>query len=176
MDHSEGSKADTDALLKKLHERPHMPLADCLRAPAHVHYKAFRMSDPPEQRKASREEFQSCLAAFAITPGNQVLRETFGYGLKEAGSGERLVVVWQAHTEYYNYQVWHLPSPENAEVPFGPLTFPNYKFPVSPLGTEVCCLDILLSADPLPTRERMRALLPGPVLYGSRIFDGQASL
>ena len=52
-------QSGTDALIKKLHERPQMPLADWLRAPAHVHYKAFRMSDPPAQRKASREEFQS---------------------------------------------------------------------------------------------------------------------
>lgn len=176
MDHSAEPKAENDALMKKLHERPQMPLADWLRAPAHVHYKAFRMSDPPAHRKASREEFQSCLAAFAVTQENQVLRETFGYGVKEAGNGERLIVIWQAHTEYYNYQVWHLPSPEKAAVSFGPLTFPNYKFPVSPLGTEVCSLDILLSADPLPTRERMRDLFPGPVIYGSRIFDQQTSL
>ena len=54
-------QSGADALIKKLHERPHIPLADWLRAPAHVHYKAFRMADPPAERKASREEFQSCL-------------------------------------------------------------------------------------------------------------------
>jgi len=176
MDHSEAQQSGTDALLKKLHDRPQMPLAEWLRAPAHVHYKAFRMSDPPAQRAASRAEFHSLLGAFRIAAEATVLRETFGYGIKETETGDRLIAVWQAHTEYYNYQLWHLPSPTKVEVAFGPLTFPNYKFPVTPLGTEVCRLDILLTAGTLPSRERMRSLLPGPVLYGSRILDEQTSL
>lgn len=176
MDHLEPPPSGTNALLKKLHERPQMPLSEWLRAPAHVHYKAFRMSDPPAQRAASRAEFQSLLTAFAIPGESTVLHETFGYGVKEAAAGDRLIVVWQAHTEYYNYQLWHLHSSETTEVTFGPLTFPNYRFPVTPLGTEVCHLDILLTAEALPSRERMRSLFPGPVLYGSRMFDEQTNL
>jgi uncharacterized membrane-anchored protein len=176
MDRSTVPQAGPESFLKKLHERPQMPLADWLRAPAHVHYKAFRMADPPEQRKASREEFRSLLSAFAIEPDKMVLREAFGYGVKEAGTGDRLIVVWQAHTEYFNYQIWHLPPPAKAEAAFGPLAFPNYNFPVTPLGTEVCGLDILLSPGSLPSRERMRTLFPGPILYGSKIFDDQTSL
>ena len=110
MDDEQAPQSGTDALIKKLHERPQMPLAESLRAPAHVHYKAFRMSDPPAQRKTSREEFQLCLAAFAITRDNTLLRETFGYGVKEAGNGDRLIVIWQAHTEYYNYQICLSPT------------------------------------------------------------------
>jgi uncharacterized membrane-anchored protein len=166
-------QSSADALITKLHERPHMPLADWLRAPAHVHYKAFRMADPPAQRKSSREEFQSCLTAFSVPPDNMVVRETFGFGVKEASNGERLILIWQAHTEYYNYQIWHLP---NSPAVFGPLTFPDYKFPLQPLGTEVCRLDILLSEEALPSFERMRSMLPGPVLYGSRILDEQTSV
>jgi len=176
MDHSETPQSEIDAMLKKLHERPQMPLAEWLRAPAHVHYMAFRMSDPPAQRAASRAEFQSILGAFKIDTEATVLRETFGYGMKKAETNDRLLVVWQAHTEYYNYQLWHLPSPEKSEVAFGPLTFPNYRFPVTPLGTEVCRLDILLATDSVPSPERMRTLLPGPVLYGSRIFEERTSL
>ncbi|MBA5867642.1 MAG: DUF3422 family protein [Nitrospira sp. CR1.3] len=176
MAHQDVPQSGTEALLKKLHERPHMPLADWLRAPAHVHYKAFRMSDPPAQRKASREEFQSLLAAFSVPEEQTVLRETFGYGVKETANGERLIVVWQAHTEYYNYQLWHLPLPTWAEAAFGPLSFPGYKFPVTPLGTEVCRLDIVLAAEALPSRERLKSLLPGPVIYGSRILDEQTSV
>ncbi|HSB45564.1 MAG TPA: DUF3422 family protein [Nitrospira sp.] len=176
MDRSETPQAGSDTLIKKLHERPQIPLADWLRAPAHVHYMAFRMADPPEQRKASREEFRSLLSAFAIEPAKTVLRETFGYGVKEAGTGDRLIVVWQAHTEYYNYQIWHLPGPSNPALSFGSISFPDYKFPVTPLGTEVCRLDILLTAESLPSRERMRTLFPGPMLYGSKIFDDQTSL
>lgn len=59
---------------------------------------------------------------------------------------------------------------------FGPLTFPNYKFPVTPLGIEVCRLDIVLTAESLPSRDRIRRLFPGPVLYGSKVFDEQTGL
>ena len=176
MDQPDTPQSGTETLLKKLHERPQMPLADWLRVPAHVHYKAFRMADPPAQRPASRSEFQSLLGAFKIPAESTVLKETFGYGVREADSGDRLIVIWQAHTEYYNYQLWHLPPPVKPEVSFGPLTFPDYKFPIAPLGSEVCRLDILLTADSLPSRERMRSLLPGPVLYGSGIFDEHISL
>jgi uncharacterized membrane-anchored protein len=176
MDQSEGQQSGTEALLRKLHDRPQIPLTDWLRAPAHVHYKAFRMADPPTQRPASRLEFQSLLGAFKIPAETTVLRDTFGYGVKEAENGDRLIVIWQAHTEYYNYQLWHLPSTANPCVSFGSLMFPNYRFPVTPLGTEVCRLDVLLSPEALPSRERMRSLLPGPVLYGSRILDEQTSL
>jgi len=176
MEHPEVPQSGTDTLMKKLHERPQMPLADWLRAPAHIHYMAFRMSDPPTQRKNSREEFQAVLAAFAVPADNRVLRETFGYGVKEAGNGDRLIVIWQAHTEYYNYQLWHLPAPAKPEIGFGPLAFPNYKFPIELLGMEVCRLDILISGDSIPSRERMRSLFSGPVLYGSRIFDEETGL
>ncbi|HJT21342.1 MAG TPA: DUF3422 family protein [Nitrospira sp.] len=169
MDRHDSPQSKTDAMLKKLHERPQVPLADWLQAPAHVHYEAFRMSDPPAQRTQSREEFISILDAFAVPADVRMLRDSFGYGVKGANDGERLIVVWQAHTEYYNYQIWHVPN--STQIGFGPLAFPGYKFPVAPLGTEVCHLDILLSAEPLPSRDRMRSLLPGPVLYGSRIFN-----
>lgn len=169
-------QSQTDVMLKKLHERPQIPLADRLRAPAHVHYKAFRMADPPADRKASREEFQSVLTAFGVTQSNSVLRETFGYGVAEAGQGDRLIVIWQSHTEYYNYQLWHLPAPSKPELGFGALMFPGYKFPVTPLGSEVCRLDILLTDDAALPPDRMRQIFPGPVLYGSRIFDEHTSL
>ena len=173
MDQSEVPQSGTEALLRKLHERPQIPLADWLRIPAHVHYTAFRMGDPPTQRPASRLEFQSVLGGLKIPAESTVLRETFGYGVREADNGDRLIVVWQAHTEYYNYQLWHLPSPDHSEVAFGPLTFPSYQFPATLVGIEVCRLDFLLMMEALPLRERIRSLLPGPVLYGSRILDEQ---
>ncbi|MGQ0665924.1 MAG: DUF3422 family protein, partial [Nitrospiraceae bacterium] len=176
MDQSPASQSGTDALLRKLHERPQIPLTDWLQAPAHVHYKAFRMADPPTQRPASRLEFQSLLGTLKIPAEAAVLRETFGYGVKEAENGDRLIVIWQAHTEYYNYQIWHLPSADQSEVTFGPLTFPHYHFPETSLGTEVCRLEMLLTAEALPSRERMRSLFPGPVLYGSRILDDHTSV
>lgn len=176
MEQSGTPQSGMKGILKTLHERPQLPLAEWLQAPAHVHYKAFRMSDPPEQRQASREEFLACLAALSISKDDTVVRETFGYGIKEAANGERLVVIWQSHTEYYNYQIWHVPASTTSDLAFGPVTFPGYKFPIEPLGTGVCRLDILLSAGPVPVREQIRGLFPGPILYGSKIFNGETAL
>ena len=170
------ARPTTEMLLRKLHEQPQMPLIDWLRIPAHVHYKAFRMSDPPTQRPQSRSEFQSLLETLKIAGESIVLRDTFGYGIKEAESGDRLIVIWQAHTEYYNYQVWHLPPPGTSHVTFGPLAFPAYRFPGTALGAEVCRLDLLLTPELPPSPERLRTLLPGRVLYGSRILDEQTSV
>ncbi|HEX5645605.1 MAG TPA: DUF3422 family protein [Nitrospira sp.] len=166
----------TDVLLRKLHEQPQITLIDWLRAPAHVHYKAFRMADPPTQRPQSRVEFQSLLETLQIAAEAVVLREAFGYGVKEAESGDRLIVIWQAHTEYYNYQLWHLPPPGTSGVAFGPLAFPGYRFPSTALGAEVCRLDIVLTQDMPPSSESLRSLLPGRVLYGSRMLDEHTSV
>lgn len=176
MNQPPSARPATDVLLRKLHEQPQIPLIDWLRAPAHVHYKAFRMADPPTQRPQSRSEFQSFLESLKIGGETVVLRDAFGYGVKEAESGNRLIVIWQAHTEYYNYQLWHLPPLGNSDIPFGPLTFPDYGFPVTTLGAEVCRLDIVLTQERPPAPERLRVLLPGRVLYGSRILDEHTSV
>ena len=176
MSNPEITKPDAGELIRKLHERPQMPLAEWLQAPAHVHYKAFRMTDPPVQRPASRDEFLLLLKAFAISAEEMVVQEAFGYGVKTAATGDRLIVIWQAHTEYYSYQIWHVPSSRTAGVVFGPMTFPDYRFPIMPLGAEVCHLDIVLMADPLPDSEVLRPHFPGPVMYGSRILDEETSL
>ncbi|MCS6896990.1 MAG: DUF3422 family protein, partial [Nitrospira sp.] len=169
-------RTGADVLLRTLHERPQVPLANWLRAPAHVHYQAFRLADPPNQRPASRKEFLSLLEALEVPQEAVVLRETFGYGVKETEDGERLLALWQAHTEYYNYQLWHLPSTNRGDLAFGRLAFPGYRFPESVLGTPVCRLDMLLMREAAPPRDRLRMLLPGPMLYGSRIFDDQTSV
>ena len=99
MTEPEIAKPDAGELIRKLHERPQMPVAEWLRAPAHVHYKAFRMSDPPVQRPASRDEFRSLLEAFKISADAMAIHDTFGYGVKVEASGDRLILIWQAHTE-----------------------------------------------------------------------------
>lgn len=176
MTEPEIAKPDADELIRKLHERPQMPVAEWLRAPAHVHYKAFRMSDPPVQRPASRDEFRSLLEAFKISADAMAIHDTFGYGVKVEASGERLILIWQAHTEYYSYQTWHVPSHHGGEVTFGPMAFPQYRSPITPLGAEVCRLDILLMIKPLPGSETLHPQLPGPVMYGSRILDEETAL
>ncbi len=176
MTEPENAKSDADELIRKVHERPQVPVTEWLRAPAHVHYKAFRMIDPPVQRPASRDEFTSLLEAFKISADAMAIHETFGYGVKVEASGERLILIWQAHTEYYSYQTWHIPSDHAGEVTFGPMTFPQYRSPVTPLGAEVCRLDFLLMIKPLPDSETLRPQLPGPVMYGSRILDEETAL
>ncbi|MEP6959732.1 MAG: DUF3422 family protein, partial [Nitrospirota bacterium] len=176
MTEPEMTKPDTGEFMRKLHERPQMPLAEWLRAPAHVHYKAFRMSDPPVQRPASRDEFKSLLKAFNISADAMLIRDEFGYGVKVAETGDRLIVIWQTHTEYYSYQIWHILSEHAGKLTFGPMTFPQYRFPIMPLGTEVCRLDILLMVEPLPPSEALLPWFPGPVIYGSRILDEETAL
>lgn len=110
MTEPENTKSDTSELIRKLHERPQMLWATQLHAPAHVHYKTFRMSDPPVQRPASRDEFRSFMQALKISADAMVIQDAFGYGMKTAETGDRLIVIWQAHTEYYSYQIWHMPS------------------------------------------------------------------
>jgi len=134
------------------------------------------MVDPPVQRPASRDEFKSLLEAFKVSKDMKAIHETFGYGVKVEGTGDRLILIWEAHTEYYSYQTWHIPSDHAGEVTFGPMTFPQYRSPVTPLGAEVCRLDILLMIKPLPGGEVLRPQLPGPVLYGSRILDEETAL
>ncbi len=174
MSQTDVAQSGSEEFLRKLHERPHQPISGWLRAPAHVHYEAFRMSDPPTQRSASRTEFQSLLERFNVPEERIELRENFGYGVKDAENGDRLILIWQAHTEYYNYQFWHVPSSVSSTVTFGPLTFPAASVSLVPLGSVVCRLDIVLRTGALPSREEVRGQLPGPVLYGSRIFDEQA--
>lgn len=170
------TKPDTGELMRKLHERPQMPLAEWLRAPAHVHYKAFRMSDPPVQRAASRDEFRSLLEAFKVSTDSMIIREEFGYGVKEDVAGDRLIMIWEAHTEYYSHQTWHIPSCHAEKLTFGPMTFPQSRPQITPLGVEVCRLDVMLMTDPLPVSDALRQQFPGPVLYGSRILDEETSL
>ncbi|NWF71642.1 MAG: DUF3422 family protein [Nitrospirae bacterium] len=176
MAEPEITKPDTGELMRKLHERPQMPLAEWLRAPAHVHYKAFRMSDPPVQRAASRDEFRSLLEAFKVSADSMVIREEFGYGVKGDAAGDQLIMIWEAHTEYYSHQTWHIPSGHAEKLTFGPMTFPQSRPQITPLGLEVCRLDVMLMTDPLPVGDALRPQFPGPVLYGSRILDEETSL
>ncbi|MCP9455703.1 MAG: DUF3422 domain-containing protein [Nitrospira sp.] len=176
MEQPTAAQMERETLLRTLHERPQVPLAQWLRVPAHVHYQAFRMADPPSQRPASRKEFRSWLDSLQVSPERVVLREAFGYGVKEVEGGERLIILWQAHTEYYNYQVWHLPPSCQEDVMFGSLTFPGYQCPEAMLGTAVCRLDMVLMPGAPPSRESLRERIPGPLLYGSRIFDDETNV
>jgi uncharacterized membrane-anchored protein len=139
-----------------------------LGAPAHIHHVAHRMANPPVERPLSRREFQQVLDALNMSESE--VQEKFGYGAKSAPNGDRLVVVWEAHTEYYSYQVWHIVQDGTRPLGFGQLTYPGYVFPLSPLGVRVNALDILILPQPLPSQEFLEKSLSGPHVYGSRIF------
>lgn len=152
--------------------RIHLPtkprLFHMLGAPAHIHHVAHRMANPPVERPLSRREFQQVLDSLDI--GESEVQEKFGYGAKSAPNGDRLVAVWEAHTEYYSYQVWHIPQDRSSPLAFGPLAYPGYAFPLSPLGVKVNALDILILPQALPSQEFLEKALSGPHVYGSRIF------
>lgn len=111
--------------LRRIHEPAKKYLKEWLDVPAHVHHVAHRMANPPIERPLSRNEFQQLLQCFEVTDENTFVSESFGYGVRIEANGDRLVLVWEAHTEYYSYQIWHIPDDKTIPLEFGPITFPN---------------------------------------------------
>ena len=142
-DHVEPSGTDSrpPGFLNRIHQSNKQYLPQWLGVPAHIHHVAYRMANPPVERPNSRREFQQLLQALEISEG--AIEDRFGYGFKVAANGDRLVVVWEAHTEYYSYQVWHVVRDATTPLDFGPITFPGYMMPLSPLGIRVNALDLL---------------------------------
>lgn len=156
--------------IRSLHGRPKKYLAEWLDFPAHVHQTAYRMDDPPNDRPRSRNDFVRILKSLNIPQDNQVVSEKFGYGVRIEKNGDRLILVWEAHTEYYNYQIWHIPDDKTLPLEFGPITIPDFKLPLSPFGTAITCLDIVISQETKISAEMIREMLPGPHIYGSKVF------
>lgn len=159
-----------------IHERPKKYLEEWLDVPAHIHHVAYRMKDPPSERPQSRDEFRQVLSNFDIPEEFRFIAEKFGYGTKVESNGDRLVIVWEAHTEYYSYQVWHIPDDKTLPLEFGPITSPQYEFPVCPLGERINALDIIVSQETQVVPEYLSSLLPGPHIYGSQIFGDEISV
>ncbi|MCC2640617.1 MAG: uncharacterized protein K0S45_1030 [Nitrospira sp.] len=154
--------------LNRIHQSNKQYLPQWLGVPAHIHHVAYRMANPPVERPNSRREFQQLLQALDIPEG--AIEEKFGYGFKDAPNGDRLVVVWEAHTEYYSYQVWHVVRDATSPLEFGSITFPGFSMPFSPLGLRVNALDMLFLPQEPPLEEEIRRKLPGAMVYGSRIL------
>ncbi len=158
------------------HERPKKYLEEWLDFPAHIHHASYRMENPPVQRSQSRTEFLQLLQGLKIPDTHAVVAEKFGYGVRIEANGDRLVVIWEAHTEYYSYQVWHIPDNKTCLPEFGALAFPHYQFPLTPLGTCVNALDIIVSPERAVPPNLIRDLLPGPHVYGSRVFGEEIAI
>ncbi len=168
--------ASTHRFLRHLHEPSKKYVEEWFDVPAHIHHVAHRMANPPMDRPQSRLEFQQLLQCLDIPEEHTVLHEKFGHGAKVAPNGDRLLVTWEAHTEYYSYQVWHMPDDKLKPLEFGPLTYPGYAMPLSPLGIEVNALDILVLPHTSLTVEEVKNSMPGAQLYGSRIFGHDISV
>ena len=169
-------QAPKNRFLRQLHEPPKKYLGEWLDAPAHIHHIAHRMANPPTERPQSRREFKELLEGLGVSEEHSVVYEKFGYGVRTAENGDRLVVAWEAHTEYYSYQVWHIPQDTTKPLEFGPITFPQYQFPLSPLGIQVNALDILICPNTQFSPEELKLKMSGPQLYGSRVFGKDISV
>jgi uncharacterized membrane-anchored protein len=163
-------------ILRHLHKAQEQYLEGWLGAPAHIHHTARRMANPPIERPQSRKEFQQLLSCLGIDSSQTVLNEKVGFGVKTAHNGDRLIAKWEAHTEYYSYQIWHIPQASHAPLGFGPLTFPQYVFPFSPLGLEVNALDIVVTPSQAYDQEALGTLLPGPQIYASQVLEEDISV
>ena len=168
--------ASSHGFLQHVHEPSKKYLEEWLDVPAHIHHIAHRMANPPLERPQSQREFKHLLDCLQIPEEHAVIHQKFGHGVRVATNGDRLVVAWEAHTEYYSYQVWHIPDDKLKPLEFGPLTFPDYHFPFSPLGVQVNALDILVLPHTNLARDEVKAQMSGPQLYGSRIFNQDISV
>jgi uncharacterized membrane-anchored protein len=156
-------------LLRQLHIPPQKYVEGWLDAPAHIHHTAHRMANPALERPQTRKEFQELLHCLGIKESDTVLENKQGYGVAIASNGDRLVAVWEAHTEYYSYQIWHIPH-DPTQMKFGPLSYPGYMFPFSPLGFQVNAVDILIIPGREYDQQELLQLLPGPQLYASQVM------
>ena len=168
--------ASNQGFLRQLHEPSKKYLEEWFDVPAHIHHVAQHMANPPVDRPQSRQEFQHLLQGLDVPEEQTVIHEKFGHGAKIAPNGDRLLVTWEAHTEYYSYQVWHIPDDKLKPLEFGPLRFPDYAMPLSPLGVQVNALDILVLPHTTLGIEEVKNVMPGPQLYGSRIFGEDISV
>ncbi|MCA9472638.1 MAG: DUF3422 domain-containing protein [Nitrospirales bacterium] len=162
--------------LRQVHEPTKKFLEEWLDAPAHIHHIAHRMANPPLERPQTRREFQHLLHSLSIPERTTVIQEKFGYGVSTAHNGDRLVITWEAHTEYYSYQVWHIPHDSSQLLEFGPITFPDYVFPFSPLGIAVNALDIIITPNAQVTPQALKLRMPGPQLHGGQVFGDEISV
>ena len=171
-----GDPTREDEFFHRVHHQPKKLLNELVGVPAHIHHVAHHMANPPIERPQSEDEFRYVLQCIEIADEDAVIEEKFGYGVRTANNGDRLVVVWEAHTEYYTYQIWHIVSDTHTPPTFGPIAFPNYHFPLSPLGGRITSLDIVIAPNQEYTPEQVGQLIPGQFLYGGRIYGNDISV
>lgn len=163
-------------LLEWLHKEPRKEFDELLDFPAHINHIAYLMKDPPTERRYVKQELEEASRHFGIKKEDTVLSDKLVYGHRVFPNGDRLLVRWEAHTEYYSYQTWHIPKDKTKKINFGPIEIPGYFFPVCPLGEKVCALDIIISQDSEVKAHQVDEMIPGKKLHGSRIFGGKVEI
>ena len=176
MPQSTSDPIHEDEFFHRVHHQPKKLLDELLGVPAHIHHVAHHMANPPIERPQSEDEFRYVLQCLEIADEDAVIEEKFGYGVRTASNGDRLVVVWEAHTEYYTYQIWHIANNTDTPLTFGPISFPNYHFPLSPLGDRITSLDIVIAPNQAYTPDQIRRRIPGQFLYGGRLYGNDISV
>ncbi len=161
---------------KHLHERPKKIFEERFDFPAHVQYFSYFMTDPPSDRLKSQGEFKSLLDRLGVPEHYRTFSEKFGFGVKTAENGDQLYVIWEAHTEYYSHQIWHIPDDKLLPIEYGPITFPDYDYLPETLGVKVNALDILVLPDAELTTEQIQDLMPEQHIYGSQVFGKEITV
>lgn len=148
-----------------------------LSLPLHIHHVAYLMKDPPHDSPHAREEFRQLLSFFQIGSDRIFEDKRMGTGIKEYPNGDRLLIYWRLHTEYYSYQTWHLPAGPGRLPVFGPIDLPGYLFQACPLGTRIAWLDLVFQHRSQPIgQDELKKYFKGTEIYGSRISNGTVSV
>jgi uncharacterized membrane-anchored protein len=119
------------------------PFDKLLAVPAHVHYTAYLMKDPPSESREAYAAFERTLASLGVAPEQTVRTHRSGYGVLHHDTGDRLIVRWELHTEYYSYQLWYLPADPSRPLSFGPLEWPGRPVACSAFGDAVTSVDLV---------------------------------
>jgi uncharacterized membrane-anchored protein len=122
------------------------PFDRLLSVPAHMHYAAYLMKDPPADSREAYAAFERTLVLLGIAPDQAVRTHRSGHGILRHDSGDQLIVRWELHTEYYSYQLWYLPADPARRLTFGPLEWPGRPVVCSAFGDAVTTVDLVITA------------------------------
>ncbi len=151
------------------------PFDRLLSVPAHVHYVAYLMKDPPTDSREAYAAFERTLASLGIAPDQAVRTDRAGYGILRHDSGDRLIVRWELHTEYYSYQLWYLPADPARRLTFGPLEWPGRPVECSAFGDVVTRVDLVVTDRAVEAAPEF-GLAEDRTWYGGRVLGAPALL
>lgn len=151
------------------------PFDKLLSVPAHLHHTAYLMKDPPSESREAHAGFERTLASLGIAPERAVRTHRSGYGVLHHDTGDRLIVRWQLHTEYYSYQLWYLPADPGRRLSFGPLEWPGRPVTCSTFGEIVTAVDLVVT-DRAAEAAPEFGLAGDRTWFGGRVLDAPVLL